>query len=151
MIHKDSGLVSSGARTWRIDCSFAPSLLLIFFFFPLFPSPFLLSSPFLFSLTRCAGIELLTVELECISSQMLGGPSRSPTPSLLAVTPSACLSARLNYSPFSSPRSHYFLHLNFFLVYLSFRYFPFSFLSPSYIFPLSSWPFEVVFVCAAWY
>lgn len=76
MIHKDSGLVSSEARTGGL---IAPMLLLIIFFFFFFSSLcfFLLSSPFLFSLTRCAGIELLTVKLECISSQMLGGPSRS--------------------------------------------------------------------------
>lgn len=60
MIHKDSGLVSSQAGTGGV---IAPLLRFIVFF----PSPYPSTS-----LSRCAGIQLFTIKLECISSQMLG-------------------------------------------------------------------------------
>lgn len=66
MIQKDSGLVSYEAWTVRLISSFVSSHPPLFF-----------SSPLLVSLTCCAGIELLTIKLECVSSQMLGGPSQS--------------------------------------------------------------------------
>lgn len=134
MIHKDSGLVSSEA--WTVRLMF---LLILLFFFPL---SLFLSSPSLVSLTCCAGIELLAIKLECVSSQMLGGPSQS----ILAHSFCSCHSRGRPFSlNYSSPLSHYFLPLLSLLFIIP--VFSFLFLSPPYIFPLSLSPPD----CLKWY
>lgn len=99
-------------------------------------------SPFLFSSTHCAGTELLAAELECVSSQMLGG--------LFGAN-------RLNPPPLCQSFSPHFSHScglikifpPFSLFYSSFWYFSCHPSARSSILPLLL-PgfFEVVFLCA---
>lgn len=127
-------------------------LLLVLIFFFLF---FLLPSFFPFFPLPSSSLSPAVLGLSCSPSSWNASPTRCweellaayrlispPTLSFLAVTPSACLSAHLNYSPFSPTLSHYFLPLLSCLFIM--LVFSFSFLSPSYIFSLSPWLFEVV-------
>lgn len=125
MIHKDSGLVSSEARTVGLIAALPFIIFLFlfsFFFFPSLPS-------FLVFVTRCAGIELLTVKLECVSDQMLSGPSTSMSLCTPSPTP-ICSRCHSLHSPFSSLKSIVFFLsvsslINSVLVYFSFQYFSF--------------------------